>query len=318
MTGHGFTSAFAEQLDAYVDFKAAMGIGGTSRTWYLHKFDAHCVEHDRTVFDRETVEGWVSSRLATCGRYRSWMSYIRDFGRFMRATGDTDAYVLSERWKAGNVPAHPYLLADAEVEAFFDAAARLKVASPWRWQASAFFTLMHSLGMRTCEVRGLHTDDVDLAGRHIDVMWSKGRRSRRLPITKEVADILATCDEVSRTEFGPARQAYFISKAGNRVTAATVGVMFNRIWDTAGLSRTVGGQQPRAYDFRHHFAFANIERWMGSGIDVAAMLPYLSAFMGHAAVESTYYYIHASPDFMTAYAEITVGAGAMLPEVGFE
>ena len=83
MTGHGFTSAFAEQLDAYVDFKAAMGIGGTSRTWYLHKFDAHCVEHDRTVFDRETVEGWVSSRLATCGRYRSWMSYIRDFGRFM-------------------------------------------------------------------------------------------------------------------------------------------------------------------------------------------------------------------------------------------
>jgi hypothetical protein len=34
--------------------------------------------------------------------------------------------------------------------------------------------------------------------------------------------------------------------------------MFNRIWDRAGLPRPLGGQQPRPYDFRHHFAYANI------------------------------------------------------------
>ena len=82
-------------------------------------------------------------------------------------------------------------------------------------------------------------------------------------------------------------------------------MMFNRIWDQAGLPRRAGGQRPRPYDFRHHFAYANIERWMAEGIDVAAMLPYLSAYMGHATVESTYYYIHTSPDFMDAYAHIT-------------
>ena len=48
---------------------------------------------------------------------------------------------------------------------------------------------------------------------------------------------------------------------------------------------------------------------MAAGIDVAAMLPYLSAYMGHATVESTYYYIHTSPDFMNAYAHITRGSG---------
>ncbi len=48
------------------------------------------------------------------------------------------------------------------------------------------------------------------------------------------------------------------------------------------------------------------------------MLPYLSRYMGHATFDSTYYYIHTSPDFMNAYAQITRGSAALLPEVGFE
>lgn len=48
------------------------------------------------------------------------------------------------------------------------------------------------------------------------------------------------------------------------------------------------------------------------------MLPYLARYMGHASVDSTYYYIHTSPDFMDAYADITGKARSLLPEVGFE
>ena len=74
--------------------------------------------------------------------------------------------------------------------------------------------------------------------------------------------------------------------------------MFGRIWDQAGLARPAGGRQPRPYDFRHHFAYAGIERWMTEGKDVAAMQPYLSRYMGHATFDSTYYYVHTSPDFL--------------------
>ena len=44
-----------------------MGFYGASRIWYLQQFDAYCADHDRTVFDRDTVEGWVSAQLATLG-----------------------------------------------------------------------------------------------------------------------------------------------------------------------------------------------------------------------------------------------------------
>jgi integrase len=69
---------------------------------------------------------------------------------------------------------------------------------------------------------------------------------------------------------------------------------------------------------RHHFAYACLERWMRQGSDVAAMLPYLARYMGHATFDSTYYYVHTSPDFMDAYAHITRNSQSLLPEVGFE
>jgi len=317
MSSDGFTSVFAADLDGYLAFKENMGFYGKSRIWYLGKFDAYCTEHDLKVFDRDTVEGWVAAQMERSGRYRSWISYIRDFGRWLQAQGNVDAYVLSGRWKAPFVPATPYLLTAREIERFFAAASQLEAKSPWKWQAVAFFTLMHSCGIRTGEARALLTDDVDVDGGHIDIHWSKGRRSRRLPLTGEVVAVLATCEQASATRFA-SRRTFFVSAAGNQVASSTVGTVFNRIWDQARLPRSVDGQQPRPYDFRHHFAYANVEQWMAQGVDVTAMLPYLARYMGHASLDSTYYYIHTSGDFLDAYAHITRQSQSLLPEVGFE
>ncbi len=318
MSAHGFTSAFGPELDAYLVFKEKMGFYGSTRISYLKRFDAYCTAHGRTAFDRDTVEGWVTDQLARSGRYRSWMSYIRDVGRWLVVHGHHDAYVLSDRWKAERVPAHPYLLSSHEIEAFFAAAATLHAESPWRWQAVAFFTLMHSCGLRTGEARLLMPGNVHLRDQDLDVVSSKGNRSRRLPITAEVTRVLDSCDQASRACFGPSRRTFFVGATGNQVSAAAVGITFRRIWDTAGLARPKGGQEPRPYDFRHHFAYANVERWASQGKDVTAMLPYLARYMGHASIESSYYYIQTSPDFLDAYAEITADRQSLLPEVGFE
>jgi site-specific recombinase XerC len=227
MSGRGFTSAFAADLDACLAFRQSMGHWGASRVWYLTRFGAWCSEQGRTVFDRCTVEGWVSAQLQRSGRYRSWMSYIRDFGRWLQATGASDVYVLSDRWKAPFVPPRPYLLGAREIELFFTAAAALKAESPWRWQAVAFFTLMHSCGLRTGETRALQAGQADLDDGHVDVVWSKGNRSRRLPLTTQVAGVLAACDRTSRAHFA-ARETFFVSAAGNQVTPATVGKVFAR------------------------------------------------------------------------------------------
>jgi len=89
---------------------------------------------------------------------------------------------------------------------------------------------------------------------------------------------------------------------------------FRKIWLAAGLKRD-GKIKPRAYDFRHHFACANIARLLAEGKDVMSMLPYLMRYMGHSSFEKTYYYIHLTPDYFANYTTATVGLESLLPEV---
>lgn len=232
--------------------------------------------------------------------------------------GHPDAYVLSEDFKAKMVRVTPYLLDSTEIEAFFDAAAEYSPPSPMSWQAKCLFGLMYSCGLRTCEAMRLRREDVDFSSNHIDIMWSKGHRSRRLAVTEEVVDMLERCDAITTRAVGTARPAFFATSTGNPLTAATVGQAFHRIWETAGLPESKGGKHPRPYAFRHHFAYANIERWGREGRDVMAMLPYLARYMGHSTFDSTYYYVHTSPDFMAGFAGETASIDSVLPEVGFD
>ena len=170
------------------------------------------------------------------------------------------AYVLSDRWKGPFVAARPYLLTRREIELFFTAASQIEAQSSWRWQAVAFFTLMHSCGLRTGETRALQTGQVDLDGGHIDIVWSKGNRSRRLPLTGQVIEVLNACDRTSRAHFASQR-TFFVSAAGNPVTPATVGKMFGRIWDQAELTRPAAGAvRPRAQSDPFSRAHRRVEK----------------------------------------------------------
>ncbi len=320
MSRYSYSSVFASDIEAFVEFKASVGIESTSRSWTLYDFDRWCVAHGATEFDRKTVEGWVKERRSkTSPDHLTWMSHIRELGRFMCASGRSDAYVLSDKFKAKTVRVAPYLLTQAEVDAFFKAAAKFDNGTPWAWQAFCFFGLMHACGLRTCEARRLQVDDIDYGSPSIDIIWSKGNRSRKLAVTDEVADMIARCDAKTSSQFGSNRNAFFVTSTGNGVHSSMIGSVFRHIWQAANLPASKGDKKPRPYCFRHRFAYANLERWRAEGANVAAMMPYLARYMGHATFDSTYYYVHTSPDFLDDYADVVAQADDLvLPEVGFD
>jgi integrase len=56
--------------------------------------------------------------------------------------------------------------------------------------------------------------------------------------------------------------------------------------------------------------------WMREGKDLMAALPYLSAYMGHAHMSDTYYYIHLVPGQLEAMSGYDFSKyEALLPEV---
>jgi integrase len=320
MKRYCFESVFAYEIESYLAYKESMGFSaGGTRRWYLCDFDRYCKEGSLSEFSKETVEGWVidlDSRRQS--KHRSWLSFIRDFGRYLQMAGRPDAYVLSDFFKAKATRPAPYLLSQHEIDEFFRAAAALDDAEPWVWEAKCFFGLMYSCGLRTCEARKLARGDIDFDRRSIDIIWSKGNRSRRIFISEEVVEMLISCDRDNKRRFGASRPAFFVNAAGNPITPTDAGKLFNRVWDAAGLARTEGKNRPRPYSFRHHFAYANIERWAKEGMNVDAMIPFLARYMGHASFDSTYYYVHTSPDFMAGYADAARNMERILPEVGFD
>ena len=319
MSARGFSGPFAAQIEGFLSFKESVGIKSGSRDSTLRDFDRWCSETGATEFDRGTVEGWV---LDMKGRrspdHLSWMSHIRELGRWMAANGDPGAYVLSGDFRAKAVRVEPYLVTQAEADAFFDAARAVEAPPPWGWQSVAYFGLMACCGLRTCEVRRLAVSDVDLSAGTVDVRWSKGNRSRLLPVGGQMAGELAACGARSDASFGPGRAAFFVTGSGGPVTPGASAARFRRIWREAGNPGSKGGRTPRAYDFRHRFAYANLERWGREGVDVMAMLPYLSRYMGHATLDSTLYYVHTSPDFLAGFSASVSSASSVLPEVGFD
>lgn len=111
----------------------------------------------------------------------------------------------------------------------------------------------------------------------------------------------------------PDREYFFPGGYGGIVSPTAVSANFKNIWISAGLPRDCK-TKPRAYDFRHHFACANIMRWSIESKNVHAMLPYLMRYMGHASLESTYYYIHLIPDYFTQYSSLTTSMEDLIPE----
>jgi integrase len=71
----------------------------------------------------------------------------------------------------------------------------------------------------------------------------------------------------------------------------------------------------RVYDFRHHFVYANMNKWLREEKDVNAMLPYLMKYMGHSEVKNTLYYFHLMPDIYGDIVKKSLPLESVIPEV---
>jgi len=67
----------------------------------------------------------------------------------------------------------------------------------------------------------------------------------------------------------------------------------------AGIMRTDKG--PVIHDLRHSYCVHRLKEWALSGADMSNLLPYMSAFLGHADFRGTEYYLRLTADL---YPEI--------------
>jgi integrase/recombinase XerD len=229
------------------------------------------------------------------------LSVVRTFARHRSAT-DPRTQIPPE----GLLPyrpkrARPYLYSDQEIRDLLRAALSLPARGGLRpWTYHCLFGLLSVTGLRIGEARNLELQDVDLSTGVLTVRGAKFGKSRLIPIHASTRRVLADylAGRSRRWAAQPVSSYVFVSNWGNRLDGGEIHRTFYTLSQRIGLRSPRDRHGPRLHDFRHRFAVMTLLRWYRSGEDVERRLPFLSAYLGHAHVSDTFWYLSAWPELM--------------------
>jgi integrase len=133
---------------------------------------------------------------------------------------------------------------------------------------------------------------------------AKFGKHRRLPLHRSTVAALhgyaQACERWCHPRQTP---SFFVSTRGTRLLYRCVHDTFTQLLTRAGITAPAGIAAPTIHGLRHSFAVATLRDWSRADVDVAAKLPILSAYLGHAHPGSTYWYLSAAPDLLAAAAQ---------------
>jgi len=290
-------------LGDYLTMRRGLGFTLAREEKLLTQFLAYLDQRGAAGLTLDDAVAWAT---APAGASPAWlakrMSVVRGFAGYLR-TLDPSVQVPP----AGLVPgrrrrAVPYLYSDADTAALLAAARGLRYPMVTATYET-LFGLLAVTGMRIGEAIRLDDDDFDAENGLLTVRASKQGRSRQLPLhPTTVAALRAYRRDRDAFRPRPVSSALFVSIEGTRLLIADAGATFRRLAGRAGLTPRSSACRPRPHDLRHSLAVATLLGWYRDGGDVAARLPLLSAYLGHADPKSTYWYLEAAPELLAEAA----------------
>jgi len=314
-----FESRFAGRIEDFIAQKNALGFPYIDSSRLLRDFDRLCLTifPEETLLTKEICFAWATKKETEGNNtFRNRLMPVREFARYLNRSGEP-AYVLPLNIGKKTAPYAPYIYPLTEISNIWDVVEQIKPRKNFpvrHFVIPAILKLLYCCGLRPGEARRLQTADVDISKGRLNIMESKQHRSRIVMMADDVTEMLSACNDAI-SALMPGRKYFFPTSEGELYTKEWLEKTFRIVLKNAGVSGT-GKRAPRLYDFRHTFATHRLYYWMREGKDMTAMLPYLSAYMGHAQLSDTYYYIHLVPGLMEEMSGFDfLAADALLPEV---
>lgn len=312
------SESLLELIDRFVFYKKANGYQYQTGAYYLKKYAGYVMETapETAAPDKTSVGGFLEKFKNAPGSLYNAAATMREFSRYLAARG-IRAYLIPSGRLRLPTPVQPYFFTEQEILAFFRECDRTMKVPHLKGRhliLPAIFRLIYCCGLRCKEARTLTWENVHLDEGYLDILQSKGPKSRRIYISEELAGYLAAYDRRISRLF-PDRVTFFPNKADHPYGPSWLQRNFLRFWHAAFPEKKGAGISIRTYDFRHHFVYANMNRWLREGKDVNAMLPYLMRYMGHSDVKNTLYYFHLVPDIYGGILDRSGHSEGLIPEV---
>lgn len=297
-----FRSRLAADLERFLEFKRAMGHSYRRAEFTLRSFDRFV--HERAAPGRppafdELVRGWLAQR---CGRkavsIAGEIAPVRQFFLFRRRS-DPGGFVPGRVFAPQSTESVfvPHIFSIDEVRTLLAAAARLQGPPFYGRTIRTLLLVLYCTGLRFGEALRLRVRDVDLRRRLFVVHESKGK-TRLVPFREDLAQQLRVYRRERDRVAAASVDTFFVQVSGRPFIVAVASVIVRRLLRRTGLKPQHGRVGPRPYDFRATFAVHRLTRWQKRRVDLAARLPWLSAYMGHVDILGTEAYLTATPELV--------------------
>ena len=306
----------SDLIDTVVAARRAGGFRYKKQERVLRQF----AEHSRWegyaggAIIQESVEGFLYGRHLKASTIRREEIVLRELAEHARQFGwHAWAPTTLTRVKTPHRPP-PYVFSDAEIRRLFHAidTQPLSQMSNKTLVDPVLFRVFYATGLRLSEALNLELRDVDPARATLQVRDGKNHSNRLLPVTGRLATTLESYIAAAHPDPDPAHKLFHTGNPCKPADKSTIYNRFRRYLADADIPHFPGG--PHIHSLRHGFAVANLRRWARDGADLAVMLPYLSAYMGHTDLRGTQYYLQLTADAHPEVATMTqIRFGYVIP-----
>ena len=309
-----FKSRFARQIQEMLEHRVSMGHSVKDYNTILSNFDRFCIKNfpNEAILTKEIAFAWCNDARGNGKGGFNRASALRGFAQYILLTGQ-EAYIMPPSFFPMPKAKPPIIMNHVELQNFFEATDCYPISEKdilCEFTVSIIFRLQYACGMRPQEVRCLRYIDFNFTENTIYIADGKRHKDRCLPVN---ADVMGMCKRYNQIveKLIPNRTYFFQSQSGNAYSTNWLCNVFRMCWRISGNGTSCGSCTP--YALRHNFATQILMRWIEEGRNLDAMIPYLSAYMGHESFTATYYYIHLLPERL-ALMDFTRSDG-IIPEV---
>lgn len=297
-------SGLREVMDSYLATRRALGFQLAAPGKTLEAFVSWMDERDEPTIRRDLATAWVSQ--FTRRTVSEKLNHIRQFAEHVAWFDPATEIPLVDANPYGSRRARPLILTPEQIDALLVAAGKLTPTV----RAASWQTLLGLLvvtGLRISEARNL--DDADITMDESSQGWArvadtKFGKSRHVALHQSTMTAIGRYQRLRDQTFpDPTTTALFVARRGTRIARSTAGQTFQEIRALAGLAGGPTAPATRLHDLRHSFATNTLIGHIRAGSDIDAMMPVLSAWLGHVSPESTYWYLSNTPQLAAALAE---------------
>lgn len=293
------TSVFADLANDFIAFKRAQGYKYYSEAKVLSRFCRFSEKYqlEYPALNKALVADWISPREGEAAKSRMHrVSCMNQFGKYLKQRGYEVCAMPQLRWKPSSFT--PYIFTHEEIAKLFQAADAVQAIPQSRnihKTLPVLFRLLYGCGLRISEAVSLRCKDVDLKNGVLTIREAKNGRDRLMPLSQSLLEL---CREYRNDVIPWATDEDFFFMAPDRTILSpnTVYGRFRQILWEGGIPYRGKGNGPRLHDLRHTFAVHTLQKWVGTGEDLTAMLPVLSNFMGHKSFGATSRYLRLTAE----------------------